>query len=389
MSTQSPRVPVRAYLDYAGLGPLRNRTVDAMRRVLDEVYTQGTARLDAFLSTRPAARAAAAWLLECAPDEVALVPNTSTGIHLVADGLRWRAGDEIVVFDGDFPANVHPWCRLAERENVRLSWIPMRGGRYELDDVAAAIRPATRLIALSHVNFATGFRLDLDALCALAAHVGALVCVDAVQSLGALPLSVAQTPVDFVAAGGHKWLCGPPGTGVFYCRADRLALLERIPCGWLGFDNALDMLTMGPGHLRYDRPLRESAGRVEGGMYDIAGVAGLCATLEELANIGTAAISERISMLTQRLYSGLAELGYVTEHTPGKDSWSGIVSFTDPRRDPGVLVEQLRAEGIRVSFPDGKVRASPHYWTDEQEVDLLLDVLARAARTTSATSPAG
>lgn len=366
----------RAYLDHAGLGRVRAPAADAMRSALDEVYPHGSARMGRIFPARAAARATAAALLECSPDEMALVPNTSTGLHLVADGLRWAPGDEVVVFDRDFPANVHPWRALEERWGVRLRWVAMRHGGYEPDDIAAAIGPSTRLIAASHVNFATGFRLDLDLLCALAAPVGALVCVDAVQGLGALPLSTARTPVDFVAAGAHKWLGGPPGTGLFYCRAGRLPLLRSVPAGWFGYDGANDMLSKGPGHFRYDLPLRSGTGRVEGGMYDVLGMVGLSAALDELAAVGARAVAERIELLTGRLREGLAARGYRVESPANAGSWSGIVSFTDPRRDVGRLVQELVARGIHVSYPDGMIRVSPHYWTAGAEIDLLLDALA-------------
>lgn len=373
----SPGAPTpRAYLDHAGLGRVREPAVAAMRAALDEVYPHGSARMSRIFPARGAARATAAALLECAPEELAFVPNTSTGLHLVADGLHWEPGDEVVVFDRDFPANVHPWRALVERAGVRLSWVPMRGGGYRADDIAAAIGPATRLIAASQVNFATGFRLDLDALCALAAPVGALVCVDAVQGLGALPLSLARTPVDFLAAGAHKWLGGPPGTGLFYCRAERLPLLRSVPSGWFGFDGANDMLSKGPGHFRYDLQLRTSAGRVEGGMYDVLGMVGLSAALDELARIGVGAVAARIGLLTGRLRAGLEELGCTVESPADRNAGSGIVSFTDPRRDGGRLVERLVEQDIHVSYPDGKIRVSPHYWTTEAEIDVLLNALA-------------
>ncbi|MEU3459165.1 aminotransferase class V-fold PLP-dependent enzyme [Streptomyces sp. NPDC006733] len=366
----------RAYLDHAGLGLLRAPALAAMRRALDEVYPHGSARMGRIFPARTAARASAARLLECSPDEVALVPNTSTGLHLVADGLHWVPGDEVVVFDRDFPANVHPWRALVARAGVRLRWVPMRRGGYETDDIAAAITPSTRLIAASHVNFATGFRLDLDQLCALAAPVGALVCVDAVQGLGALPLSTARTPVDFVAAGAHKWLGGPPGTGLFYCRAERLPLLRSVPAGWFGFDGANDMLSKGPGHFRYDLPLRSGTGRVEGGMYDVLGMVGLAAALDELAGVGVEAVVQRLGILTGRLREGLASLGYQVVSPARDGARSGIVSCTDPRRDGGQWVQELIARGIHVSYPDGMIRISPHYWTTDAEVELLLDALA-------------
>jgi cysteine desulfurase / selenocysteine lyase len=378
-----PEAPPRAYLDHAGMGRLREPAKAAMWQALEEVYPHGSARMSWIFPARAAARNAAAALLDCSPAEVALVPNTSTGIHLVADGLHWRTGDEIVLFDQDFPANVQPWRAHVTRSGVRLVWVPMRDGGYRLDDVAAAISPRTRLVAVSQVHFATGFRVDLDGICALAAEVGALVCVDAVQGLGVVPLSTAATPVDFVAAGAHKWLGGPPGTGVFYCRADRLPLLEAVPAGWFGWAGASDMFT-GPGKLRYDLEPRDGTARVEGGMYDVMGMTGLAAALDELAGVGAAAVSARIARLTGRLRTGLADLGYSVRSPIDDGGGSGIVAFADPEGEGAALVADLVASGIHVSYPDGLIRVSPHYWTRDDEIDVLLDALATRPRHRSA-----
>ncbi len=346
----------------------------AMRTALTEVLPYGSTDLGRLFGARAAARKLMADLLSCTPEEVAFVPNTSVGIHLVADGLTWQAGDRVVVFDRDFPANVRPWLRLADR-GVRFSWVPMRQGGYELDDVAAAISPGTRLVAVSQVNFATGFRCDLAALCALAAEAGALVCVDAVQGLGALPLSVSATPVDFLAAGAHKWLGGPPGTGVFYCRSDRLELLSALPTGWYGFSGAPELMKL-PGELRYDLPERPGVARVESGMYDIVGLVGLAAALEELQAVGSAAVAERTLMLARRLRAGLTELGYRLASAGDPASHSGIVSVRCAEPEP--ILHRLAAAGIQVSCAAGLIRISSHYWTSADEVELTLAELALA-----------
>jgi cysteine desulfurase / selenocysteine lyase len=361
---------VRAYLDYAGFGRLRPPAVAAISEAVQQILPDGSAEVVRLFPARAQARSLAAGLLGATVDEIAFVPNTSTGVHLVADGLDWRPGDEIVVFDRDFPAIVRPWQRLAER-GVTLSWVPMRSGGYELADVAAAITPATRLIAVSQVNFATGFRIDLDQICALAAEVGALVCVDAVQSLGVLPLSVADTPVDFLAAGAHKWLNASPGTGIFYCRASRLDLLRSVPNGWFGYEAAGEMTRRG-GQLRYDLPERVTAAKVEGGMSDVAGLAGLAAALTELTAIGMPAITERALRIAGQIAAGLTDRGYTLASSAGPQGPSAIVSMVVPDGDGPTVAAKLAAAGIHVSSPDGLIRISPHYWTDDEEAELLL-----------------
>lgn len=364
-----------AYLDYAGLGRLRPPAVAAMREALVDVLPHGSAEIGRIFPARRRVRALFADLLGCSTDEIAVVPNTSTGVHLVADGLDWRPGDEIVVFDRDFPANVHPWRALG----LRLVWVPMRDGGYLMEDVEAAIGPATRLVAVSHVNFATGFRIDLDAVCALAHRVGALVSVDAVQSVGALPLSLADTPVDFLAAGAHKWLCGPVGTGVFFCRRAHLPRL-RLPSGWVGYTGANDMLTKGAGHFSYDLSPLPTAARAEGGMYDVLGMVGLAEALAELSEVGIDAVAARVRRLAQRLAAGLLSAGCSISASAHGEPRSGIVGFTHPAVESVALAKEMVAAGIHVSYPDGLVRASPHYWTEDAEVDALITAVARRVR---------
>jgi len=361
------------YLNYAAIGLLRRPAITAMHVAIDQALARGLADYDQLFAACDAARTTAGRLLECDRDEVAFIGNTSAGIHLVADGIEWRSGDEVVLFDRDFPANVQPWRRLARR-GVVLRWIPVRDGGYELDDVAHVIGPATRLIAVSHVNFVTGFRIDLDELCKLAHPAGALVFVDAVQSLGVLPLSVARTPIDFLAAGGHKWLCAPPGTGLFYCRRDRMDLLRWAPPGWTGYDGALDVLNKGAGHLNYELPLLPDARRFEGGTPNLLGLVGLASALEELVEVGIGAVTSRVLLLTSRLREALAERDY-TVLSPDGAARSGIVSFTHTEKPSEKLYELLTTAGCHVSFPDGKLRASPHYWTSEVELDQFIDVL--------------
>lgn len=345
-----------------------------MHAAVDEILPEGAPRYRGFFDARERARAACARLLECDEAEIALVPNTSTGLALVAAGLRWQPGDEVIVFDRDFPANVQPWRRL-EAVGVVLRWVPMRAGGYDLADVAALIRPRTKLIAASHVHFATGFRTDLERLSALAIQAGVLLCVDAVQALGVLPLSVARTPVDFIATGGHKWLCGPPGSGLFYCRRDRLDLLESAPAGWFGYEGASDLLTKGAGHASYDRPLRPEARRFEGGMLPFVAIAGFAAALGELEATGLAAVGERVLRLTGELRAGLRERGYLVVDPAGSAAGSPIVAFTHPGGRSREVLEHLTAAGCVLSFPDGMLRVSPHYWTTDEEMTAFFQAL--------------
>jgi selenocysteine lyase/cysteine desulfurase len=356
---------VSAYLDYAGIGIVRERARTAMREAIEDVLAFGSPHYGAFFAARGAARKSAAALLGCDEDEIALTANTTAGLQIVADGLAWRPGDEIVVFERDFPANVQPW-RALERKGVVLRWVPMRDGRYDLADIAAVLGPATRLVAVSHVHFITGVRVDLHAIGTLAREHGALVCVDAVQSLGAVPVSLSG--VDFLAAGGHKWLGGPPGTGLLYCRRDRLESLAYAPLGWFGYDGSDHIFGREAGHLRYALAPRPAARRFEGGMLNFVGIVGLAAAIDDLLAVGVPAVWARVDALATDLRTVLREHGFPV--LPGD---SGIVSFAS---GDGARIEAALAErGVHCSYVDGHIRISPHFWTTDAEIGELLTVV--------------
>lgn len=380
-----------AYLNYAGMGVPSPATRRALHEAVDRfLSSRGTAGFDGFDEARQAARDRAAALLGCLPEEVAFVPNTSAGLNLVAAGLDWRPGDEVVVFDRDFPANVQPWLRLSRR-GVAPRWVPMRDGRHETSDVEAALSPRTRLVAVSHVSFLTGSRIDLAGVCELAHATGALVCVDAAQSAGAVPVSVATTGVDFLAAGGHKWLCGPPGSGLFACRTELLDRLPHAPFGWTGYEGARTFMVEGGGRFTYDLPLKASARRFEPGAPSVLAVLGLGRALEDLAEAGIDAVASRVLELAGRLRRGVAARGYrvLGPADPAGESGSGIVTFAHPGGPNGPIVHELARRGIVVGFPDGWIRASAHARTRDDEIEELLDALppARGSRPVRGTRP--
>jgi cysteine desulfurase / selenocysteine lyase len=366
-----------AYLNYAGMGILSARTRQELHEAVDRfLSSRGTAGFDGFDQARQAARDRAAALLGCLPEEVAFVPNTGAGLHLVAGGLDWRPGDEVVLFDRDFPANVQPWLRLAGR-GVVPRWVPMRDGGYDLADVARTLTARTRLVAVSHVSFLTGFRLDLARVCELARGAGALVCVDAAQSAGALPVSLAASGADFLAAGGHKWLCGPPGSGLFACRAEVLDRLPHAPFGWTGYEGARAFMLEGEGRFTYDLSPKRSARRFESGAPSVLAILGLGRALADLTEAGMETVSRRVLELAGRLRREVAARGYLVAGPggPAGEATSGIVTFAHPSRPNGAVVRDLARRGIVLGFPDGMIRASAHAWTSDEEIDELLDAL--------------
>src|SRR5262245_30505137 len=214
-----PVVENWAFLDHAAVAPLSAPARDALLEWAGDVAGHGVVHEPRWLARIEEVRRQAARLLGADPFDVAFVKNTSEGVGLVAEGVPWRPGDNVVSAEDEYPANVYPWLNLA-RKGVELRRVKSREGRISLDDLRAAIDARTRVVTLSWVEFATGFRNDLDAVGQLCREEGVLFFVDAIQGLGVLPLDVSRTPVDFLAADGHKWLLGPEGAGLFWARRE-------------------------------------------------------------------------------------------------------------------------------------------------------------------------
>src|SRR5581483_10870955 len=192
-----------AFLDHAAVAPIPDRAVEALEEYGRRPAENGIADVW-FWSDRVAhVRRLAAQLVNApSPDDVCFVPNTTAGIGLVAEGFPWKPGDNVVLAAEEYPSNQYPWLNLADR-GVEVRPVPSRGGRVEIDDVRAAMDGRTRVLTASFVQFASGFRADLDALGSLCRERGVLFFVDAIQGLGVFPLDVSRTPIDFLAADGH------------------------------------------------------------------------------------------------------------------------------------------------------------------------------------------
>jgi selenocysteine lyase/cysteine desulfurase len=357
------------YLNHAGVAPVSTRVEDALRRYLDLATSQGAfdyARsYDAEIER---VRGRAAELIGAQREEIAFVKNTTEGLGIVAAGLDWQVGDQVVACDLEYPSNVTPWTSLRGR-GVETVLLQGRDGRLPLECVEEALSsPRVRLLALSSVEFGSGARNDLEALGKLCRERGVLFCVDAIQSLGCLPLDVEACGIDFLAADGHKWLLSVEGCGLFFCAA---RLLDRVVpriVGWRSVASRNDFDS-------YDLTLYPDASRFEEGTPNTGGIYGLGAAIDLVLELGIDAIGERVLSLTGRLVEGLAARGAQLRSPRGPGEASGIVSFRLSDEAPAKTVRRLREERIFVIERRGGVRASPHFYNSEDEIDQLLRVL--------------
>lgn len=357
------------YLNHAGVAPISTRVQEALARFAAEAVRRGAFRYDAFFDAEiERVRGRAAALLGARADEIAFVKNTTEGLGIVAAGLDWRPGDRVVTCDLEYPSNVYPWWALRDR-GVETVMLRSHDGRLPLERVEEALRdPAVRLLTLSSVEFGSGFRHDLAALGRLCRERGVLFCVDAIQSLGCLPLDVVACGIDFLAADGHKWLLSVEGCGVFFCARHRLEQVTPRIVGWRSVADPHDFD-------RYQRALRPDAGRFEEGTPNAPGLFALGAAIDLLLELGVDAIAQRVLGLAQRAAAELEARGATLRSPRADDERAGIVSFTWHDEEPGYTAARLRARGIFVVARRGGVRASPHFYNDEAELAALAAAL--------------
>jgi cysteine desulfurase / selenocysteine lyase len=355
-----------AYFDHAAVAPLTERA----RRTLVAWSADLAENGDVYDAERvrrvEQVRRLAAQLLNADPLDIAFVKNTSEGIGIVAEGLPWQAGDNIVTAEDEYPANLYPWMNLAER-GVELRRVPSREGRIVLDDLRAAIDGRTRLVSLSFVEYASGFRNDLLAVGQMCRDKGILFLVDAIQGLGVLPLDVRDTPIDFLAADGHKWLLGPEGAGLLWMRRE---LVERLHPVGIGWNSVIDSRNFG----RVEFRLKPHAGRWESGSLNVSGILALGASLEMLLAAGIDAVAERVLYLTDYLCDRCRQMGLTVYSSRRPGEASGIVSLIVPG-DVRALVRRCRDAGIVVNQRGGRLRVSPHAYNSAEELDRLVALL--------------
>lgn len=355
-----------AYLNHAGVAPISTRVEEAIGRFTAEATRRGALHyFKVYDAEIERVRGRAATLLGAQPDEIAFVKNTTEGLGLVAAGLDWQRGDCVVTCDLEYPSNVYPWWSLADR-GVETLMLRGRDGRLPIEAVEAALlNPSVRLLALSSVEFGSGARNDLAALGGLCRERGVLFCVDGIQSLGCLPVDVEACGIDFLSADGHKWLLSVEGCGIFYCAR---RVLERVTPRVIGWRSVTDNENFD----HYHMDLQPGAGRFEEGTPNTPGIFALGAAIDLLLELGVDAIAERVLSLTDRLVDGLCERGAAVLSPREDGAGSGIVSFTLPDEAPSRTVERLRERDVFVIERRGGVRASPHFYNDEAEIDRLL-----------------
>ena len=366
-----PIVKRWAYFDHAAVSPLPTPTVEALSSWCDEATHQGDTVWPSWNRAVEATRKRAAAIVGAHNDEIALVPSTTSGLSLVAEGFPWQSGDNVVTLMNEFPSNLYPWMNLAAR-GVETRRVPVHDGRVSIQNILDACDQRTRLVSVSWVGYASGYRLDLAAVVEAVHHRGAYVMLDAIQGLGVFPLDVKEIPVDFLAADGHKWMLGPEGAGILFLRKAHLDLIRATGVGWNSVAHNFDFA-------RIELVLKESAARFEGGTLNTAGFLALGASLKLLMDQGlsstSTSIADQIHRLTDYACERLQSVGAGIVSDRAHDCWSGIVSFRLPQQDHDAVRAKCLQAGVVLSRRGGCLRMSPHAYNNEQDIDRMIDVL--------------
>jgi selenocysteine lyase/cysteine desulfurase len=367
----------RVFMAHAGVTALPRVAVEA----LNQFAEAGSADNQESMSVWPRVdrcRRVAAQLLGCSATEISLLGPTALGLNLVAQGLPWEPGDEVVYYQDDYPANVYPWMSLAERGVQPVVLKPVHPGLITWPLVEAALTPRTRLVALASCHFLGGYRIDLESIGRELSRRDVLFCVDGIQSVGAGPLSVEH--VDFLSADSHKWMLGPVAAGLFYVKASRRELLKPSLLGSWNVVSpefiAQETIAFEPGGRRY-----------EPGTLNLPGILGMMASMEMLLEINLDAIAERNRLLRSILLSELLPLGYTLVGDPvgGSADWAlqhqtSIVTFDHPSIDLRKVAERLDANRVSISLRENRegralVRVSPNFYNTEEELGRLVGLL--------------
>jgi cysteine desulfurase/selenocysteine lyase len=356
------------YFNHASTSPLSTPVVNALSQFLRERSDGTLITYEDELKVEKECREAVRGMINAeSVDRISLVGNTSDSINIVSSGLPWKAGDRIILNDVEFPANVYPYYHLQEG-GVAIDFIKNVDGKITPQMIADAVTPRTRVVALSAVQYLTGYRADMKTIGTLCRDKGIWFVVDGIQAVGAVQMDVQEMKIDALGAGAQKWQMSTQGTGFLYLTEALRDAIRPMYVGWLAAENAWDFSN-------YGQPLVKTGKRFEGGTVNRLGFRGMTVSLNLLLDQGMANVERHILGLTGRLAEGLSALDGVTLISPSDDEErAGIVTIAvPPKTDASRLFKKLLLQNIVISIREGKLRFSPHFYNSSEEIDKTIE----------------
>lgn len=363
------------YLNHAGTSPLSTRVVGAMTAYL---HRRSEGALDTYqedVGMASACRAAIARLIRAeSAERISFHGNTSDAINVIAGGIPWKAGDRVLVGDSEFPANIWPYLNL-KAIGVEVDFIESPDGRLTADLVASRMGQHTRLLALSAVQYLSGYREDLRSVGMMCRNNGTILAVDGIQAVGAVRIDVQKMYIDALSAGAQKWQMGPHGTGFLYVTEELQSRLRQKNLGWLSVENPWDFHN-------FAQPLASSARRYEGGSLNMPGLWGLHEAIGTLIEFGPDGIESHILAITARLMERLSRIDGIELYSPVADEDRGgivTVSLAPPFKARAVF-DKLMERGATIALRDGMLRYSPHFYNSMGEMDTVAEMTEEVMR---------
>jgi selenocysteine lyase/cysteine desulfurase len=366
LQQEFPVKTTRIFFDHAKVSPLPRRVRDAVSAFANDACENGTKNYKKWMEEVERVRGKFAWLINGDVDEVAFVKNTSEGISIVANGLDWNPGDNVVIPDIEFPANVYPWWNL-KRFGVETRMVKSKNGRVVFDDLIEQTDKRTRIVSVSSVECNSGFKNDLNRIGAFCRENNILFCVDAIQSLGILEMDVKRDNIDFLSADGHKWMLSVEGLGGFYISKNVLEKIYPVSVGWDSVVNAWDFMN-------YDFTFRPDAKRFEEGSFNTMSIYALGAALDLLGETGIDSIQSSVLSQGDYLMEGLQKRGIKILNSKAQKERSGIISY-ELKAEPQQFSTYMLKNNVSLTVRDGLARLSPHYYNSKDEADRFFDLL--------------
>jgi cysteine desulfurase/selenocysteine lyase len=349
------------YLNHASNGPLALSVAQAMNEYVERCSLHGEVPYSEAEAGVEEARALAAQLLGARREEMAFVKNASAGAIIAIGSIEWQHGDNVVLMRDAFPVNVYPFNYLLP--HVEKRYVTSTELAKGPDCVFRLVDRHTRAIAIDWVHFLSGVRVDMTAIASFCRTRAIHILVDAMQGLGAVDQSFGDLGVDFVFAGGGKWLLGPQGSGILYVNAAILPKLKPANLGWLSaqWNDFNDIYT--------PKPLKPGASRFEEGTKNYIGIYGLRESLRILLDAGMGEVTARVRMLVQLLRQRLEKKGFEVITPADPQRHAGIIAASRPGMDTSALHARLKQQGFVCSLRENRLRVSPHFYNTEEEVE--------------------
>jgi cysteine desulfurase / selenocysteine lyase len=360
----------KIYFNHAATSPLSTRVLDALSRHLKDRSTGGIDTYWTDVRVVKAWREAVQTLINAeSPDRISFQGNTSDALNIIAAGLPWKSGDRVLLNDAEFPANIYPYLNL-KRFGVEIDLLPADRGVFTAETVAGALTPRTRLVALSAVQFLSGYRADLREIGELCRRHGVVFAVDGIQAVGGVRIDVQAMRIDALAAGAQKWQMSPQGTGFLYLTEELQERIHQAHLGWLSVHDPWEFRDL-------NQPLASSARRYEGGSLNMAGIHATFAAISTILEFGPGAIEEHLLAITGRMLEVFEAIDGIEIITPREESRrAGIVTISAGNREAsGQLFDHLRQQSMIAAVREGLVRFSPHFYNSMEEVDRIAEAV--------------